>query len=113
MDCRKEISNAYKERKLYGGVYTITNTINGKYLLSHSPNLKSAQNRFEFALSAGAAAAHPKLQKDWEAFGASAFKFEVLEELEQNVDQTEAEFGDDLKILEQLWSAKLDPSQKY
>jgi len=31
MSTRKEMSNAYKERKPCGGVYTITNTVNGRY----------------------------------------------------------------------------------
>ena len=112
MNRRKEITNAYKERKLYGGVYTITNILNGKYLIGHTANLKSMQNRFQFAMAAGSAV-HPKLQKDWEELGAQAFKLEVLEELEQRPEQSQAELIDDLKTLEQLWRANLDASKEY
>ncbi len=43
MNRRKEIINEYKERKSCGGVYTITNTLNGKYLIGYAANLKSVQ----------------------------------------------------------------------
>jgi hypothetical protein len=112
MKRRKEISNEYKAHKLYGGVYTITNTINGKYLIGYAANLKSIQNRFQFAITTGSTV-HPKLQKDWEEFGAQVFTLEVLEELEQKPDQSEAEFMEDLKTLEQLCRANLDKSKAY
>jgi hypothetical protein len=112
MNRRKEINNDYKARRLYGGVYTITNTVNGKYLIGYTANLKSIQNRFQFAVATGSTV-HPKLQTDWEEFGAQVFTFEVLEELEQKPDQTQAEFMDELKTLEQLCRANLDESKEY
>ncbi|HYL42413.1 MAG TPA: GIY-YIG nuclease family protein [Ktedonobacteraceae bacterium] len=112
MNRRKEIINEYKERKLLGGVYTITNTLNGKYLIDYAANLKSVQNRFQFAVTTGSTV-HPKLQKDWEELGAKAFALKVLEELEQKPEQSQAEFMDDLKTLEQLWRAELDASKEY
>jgi hypothetical protein len=112
MNRRKEISNEYKERKLYGGVYTITNTLSGKYLIDYAANLKSVQNRFQFAVTTGTTV-HPKLQKDWDELGAQAFTLEVLEELEQKPEQSQAEFMDDLKTLKQLRSADLDASKEY
>ena len=112
MKRRKEIINAYKERKLCGGVYMITNTLSGKYLIGHAANLKSVQNRFQFAITTGSTV-HPKLRKDWDESGARAFTLEVLEELEQKSEQSQAEFMDDLKTLEQLWRANLDASKEY
>ena len=112
MNRRKEITNAYKNRKLCGGVYIITNTLNGKYLIDHVANLKSAQNRFQFAIATDSTV-HPKLQKDWKELGAQAFAFEVLEELEQKPEQSQAVFMDDLKTFEQLWRAKFDASKAY
>jgi hypothetical protein len=109
---RKEITNAYKNRKLCGGVYIITNTVNGRSLIGHVANLKSAQNHFQFAVTTGSTF-HSKLQKDWKELGAQAFTFEVLEELEQKPEQSLAAFMDDLKTLEQLWRAKLDASKEY
>src|SRR5882724_9508758 len=98
MSTRKEMSNAYKERKPCGGVYTITNTVNGRYLLGHAANIKSVEQRFQFAITTGSTI-HPRLQKDWDEFGAQAFKLEVLEELEQHPTQSQAEFLDDLEML--------------
>ncbi len=39
MNRRKEIINEYKERKRFGGVYTITNTVNGKYFIGYAADL--------------------------------------------------------------------------
>lgn len=112
MNRRKEISNEYKDRKLLGGVYTITNTVNGRYLIAHAANLQSVQNHFQFAVTTGSTV-HPKMKQDWEALGAKAFTLEVLEELEQKPGQSQAEFMDDLKTLEQLCRANLDASKEY
>jgi hypothetical protein len=113
MNRRKEINAEYKARKLYGGIYTITNTANGKYVIGYAANLKSIQNRFQFAITTGSTV-HPKLQKkDWEEYGAQVFTIEVLEELEQKPDQSQAEFMEDLKTLEQLCRANLDESKEY
>ena len=112
MKRRKEIINDYKERKPCGGVYTITNTLSGKYLIGHAANLKSVKNRFQFAITTGSTV-HPKLQKDWDELGAQTFRLEVLEELEQKSEQSQADFMDDLKTLEQLLRANLDVSKEY
>ena len=109
---RKEINSEYKARRLNGGVYTITNTVNGKYLIGYAVNLKSIQNRFQFAITTGSTV-HPKLQKDWEEYGAQVFKLEVLEALEQKPDQSQGDFIDDLKTLEQLCRTNLDESKEY
>jgi hypothetical protein len=112
MSSRSEIRREYKERKRRGGVYTITNAQNGKYLIGHAAEIASVRNRFAFAVKTGSGV-HPKLQKDWAAFGSQAFVLEVLEELDQKPGQSEVEFLDDLITLEQLWRAKLDPSRGY
>lgn len=112
MNRRREISKEYKERRRVGGVYTITNTQNGKYLIGHVADLASIRNRFEFAVTTGSTV-DPRLRNDWAAFGPAAFILDIREELEQKADQTPAEFQDDLKTLEQLWRANLDPANEY
>jgi hypothetical protein len=109
---RRELSKAYKERKRCGGIYTITNTQNGKYLIGHTVDVASVRNRFHFAITTGSAV-DPRLRGDWEAFGATAFTLEVREELEQGPEQSQAAFLADLKTLEQLWRANLDASKEY
>lgn len=106
------MSREYKERKLRGGVYTITNTQSGKYLIGHAANLASVRNRFRFAVSTGSTI-DPRMKKDWKELGATAFTLEVREELEQRPGQSQAEFMEDLKTLEQLWRANLDPAKAY
>lgn len=112
MNTRKEISRQYKERKLHGGVYTIINTVNGKYLIGHVADLASLRNRFQFSVVTGSTI-DPRLRQDWVELGAQAFKLDVLEELKQGPDQTRTSFMDDLKTLEQLWRANLDASMEY
>lgn len=112
MDRRREISKQYRERRLRGGVYTITNTANGRYLIGHAADLASVRNRFQFALTTGATV-DPRLREDWQAMGPAAFTFDVLEELEQQPGQTQAEFMDDLAALEILLRAGLNPSKEY
>lgn len=63
MDKRKDIIKAYKDRKLIGGVYKITNMVNGKYITGYAANLQSVRNHFQFALATGSTI-HPKMQKD-------------------------------------------------
>jgi hypothetical protein len=112
MNRRKEITNAYKERKSSGGVYTITNTQNGKHFIDHTANIQSIRNHFQFALTTGSTI-HPKLQKDWKEFGSQAFTLQVLEELVQKPEQSQAAFIEDLQTLEALCRANLDASKEY
>jgi hypothetical protein len=112
MTSRRDLSKAYKERTQHGGVYTITNSVNGKYLLGVTPDLASMRNRFQFAVSTGSAV-DMRLRADWQQFGGKAFSLDVLEELDQKPDQTEARFLDDLRALEQLLRAQLDPDKSY
>lgn len=109
---RREISKEYKERRLVGGVYAITNTTNGRYLIGHVADIGSLRNRFQFAVTTGSAV-DPRLRNDWATYGAAAFQLDVLEELEQKQDQSQAAFMDDLKTLEELRRGDLDPTKAY
>ncbi len=112
MSDRKTASRAYKERKVVGGVYTITNTMNGKYVVGHTANLDGIRNRFQFAVTTGSAV-DPRMRADWAQFGAQAFRLDILEELEQRSDQSTADFAADLEALEQMLRANLDPALSY
>ncbi len=82
------------------------------YLLDHAANLQAKQNLFDFMVSSGSCSEY-KLKKDWGEFGSQAFTFDVLETLEKKKEQTQQEFEDDLKILEQIWIDKLDSKKRY
>jgi hypothetical protein len=109
---RKELSRAYKEQLSHGGVYIITNTVNGKYLLDHTADIKSIQNRFQWSVSTGTAL-HPRLQGDWKELGASVFTLEILEEVPQTPEQTLTAYQDQLKACERSWREQLDAAKAY
>ena len=79
---RKELREAYKNRKVMGGVYVVRNSATGKTLVMSTTDLPGAVNRYAFARQTGGCF-HPKLQKDLERCGKDAFSFETLEELEK------------------------------
>ncbi|GCE15226.1 GIY-YIG nuclease family protein [Tengunoibacter tsumagoiensis] len=107
MDHRKELSKAYKERVPCGCIYKISNTVNGNYIIGYAADMKSVENHFQFAMATGSTI-HPKLKQDWLLLGSKAFTLEMLETLEKRPEQSQAEFIDDLKTLEALWSAQLE-----
>ena len=90
----------------------MTNSQNGRYLLDCTPNLAAKQNSFNFMSGVGTCFDY-KVKKDWDTFGANAFTFDVLEELEQKAEQSNDEFINDLKTLAELWREKLDASSSY
>jgi hypothetical protein len=112
MDRRKQLTNEYKQGEVIGGIYRVTNTRNGMYLLDYATNIQSKQNSFNFMVSSGSCLDY-RLKEDLTEFGGEAFSFEILEALEKKKEQTHDEFLDDLKMLEQLWSEKLDSSARY
>jgi hypothetical protein len=112
MDRRKTLINEYKQGAIIGGIYRVTNTRNGMYLLGYTPNLQAKQNSYNFMVSTGSCLDY-RLKKDLTVFGGKAFIFEILEALEKKKEQTQDKFIDDLKMLEQLWSEKLDSSSRY
>lgn len=109
---RKQLSKDYRERVRRGGVYTITNTRNGRYVTGYAADVDSVRNRFQFALTTGSAM-DSRLRDDWKVYGAAAFALEILAELEKRPDQSDRDFLDDLKTLEELTRASLDPAKAY
>jgi hypothetical protein len=112
MDRRKTLINEYRQEKIVGGIYTVKNTNNGKYLLDYAGNLQAKQNAFNFMVSSGTCL-DIRLKEDLEEFGGGVFAFETLETLEKKADQTQDEFIDDLNMLQQIWSDKLGLAARY
>ncbi|HUY77005.1 MAG TPA: GIY-YIG nuclease family protein [Ktedonobacterales bacterium] len=112
MTSKREASKSYRERTARGGVYLITNTLNGRYLIGHATDIASVTNRFQFAVTMGSAV-DPRMRDDWQALGASAFMLTILEELDQQPNQSRAAFLDDLAALEGMLCADRDASQSY
>jgi hypothetical protein len=68
---RKAAVNAYKERKIEGGLYAVRCTSSGEVWI---------QNRLWFTLRHGVNTDR-SLQAAWNAHGAEAFTFEIVERL--------------------------------
>ena len=104
---KQEINREYKERKIPAGIFQIKNSVNGKVLLCSSFNLEGRLNRHKFQLSTGM---HPNqnLQKEWNEYGSEKFLFEILEVVKVTNDP-DFNLEDELTLLEQLWTEKLNP----
>lgn len=112
MDRKKALINEYKQRKIIGGVYKVTNMRNGMYLLDYAMNLQAKQNAFNFMASSGFCFDY-RLKKDLDTFGGKVFTFEILETIEKKREQTQDGFIADLVILFQAYSEKLDLLKRY
>ena len=82
MTSRKAAIVAYKERKVIGGVYAVRCTATGEVWVGRWPNLATIQNRIWFTLRQGSHPS-PDLQACWRQYGAEHFRFDILEELEE------------------------------
>ncbi len=109
---KREIINEYKQRKTTGGVYKVTNTANGRYLIKAEVDLQSFRNRFNFNQRMKGCL-HPKMQKDHREFGAEVFELEILEEVEKKEDESIMGFRDRLKRLEESWAGRFDAEKAY
>lgn len=103
----KKIKQEYKQQTQPHGIFQIRNNQTGKILIGSSKNLRGTWNSYRFQLKMGASM-NRNLQEDWNKFGAGAFSFEVLDELEPN-DDPRYDYSDDLTLLEEMWIEKLQP----
>ena len=111
-DKKREIISEYKQRKTKGGVYKVTNTANGKYMLKAEIDLQSFQNRFDFAMQMNTCL-HPKMQKDFSQYGSGVYTLEFLEEVEQKEEESNMGFRDRLKRMAEAWAEKFDKEKAY
>ncbi|HEY9211469.1 MAG TPA: GIY-YIG nuclease family protein [Ancylobacter sp.] len=79
---RKAAVNAYKERKIERGLYAVRCTSSGEVWIGGAPDLSKIQNRLWFTLRQGLNT-HRSLQAAWNAHGAEAFTFEIIERLDE------------------------------
>lgn len=112
MDRKKQLQQAYKTRKITGGIYKIVNTQNNFYYLNYSKDMKTEHNKLNFAKLTNMATS-PSYQKDWDKYGKESFVLEELELLEKEPEQDDREYIDDLKVLLELWQEKLPKENRY
>lgn len=107
MKTRKELKEEYKHMKFQMGVFQIRNTINGKVFIGSSLDLKAIWHAQKLKLDIGMHQ-NSDLQKDWKAFGAENFTYEILDELKQTDDNT-LDYNKEIKALEEMFISELQP----
>jgi hypothetical protein len=111
---RKELRAEYRRAREEAGVYRIVNGATGRSLVASAVNLRSAQNRFEFAFSSDSVGAlDGRLAPDVRAHGMASLSFEVLESVQPPETLTASGLRQELKLLEGLWRERLGPDSCY
>lgn len=105
MDNRKELKRLYKSRPAVGGVYCVKCSRNGRVWIKATKNMAGQLNSFRFSLSNGLCPS-PELRTEWCKYGNESLTFTVLEELEKNETQTNAQFLNDIAALLEMWQEK-------
>lgn len=90
------------------GIYRVHNTRTDRSLVGRSVDLPAILNRERSQLKLHVHR-NTDLQRDWDALGADAFVFEVLDELEAPDGQPDYDPTEDLKLLEAMWLERLQP----
>lgn len=101
---RREAIRKFKEQKTARGAYAIRCTANDAVWVGVSPDLNAKKNSSWFGLRMGSHI-DKGLQAEWNSHGESAFTFEVLEELDEDV--ADLNRRDELKAMRERWVAKL------
>lgn len=101
---RKEAIAEYKNRKTPRGAYLVRFTNDRPVFVDAVPDLDAARNGLLFTLRTGAHW-NKELQAEWNAHGESAFRYEVLEKLED--DLAPMAWRDLLKDKKKEWLARL------
>ena len=102
---RRELMEAYKQMKVYMGVYQIKNNENSKVLIGTSSNLKNRWLTLRMQLETKRHS-NAGLQKDWNYFGPGNFTYEVIEQKEC---KDIVNINWELENMEKAWLEKLQP----
>ncbi len=108
---RKELARSYKEQKVRGGVYSLTNRETGERHILGSQNLVGAENLFRFMVKTGSCSVL-ELQEEWDRYGPGAFAFEILATLEKKEEQTPKQFKKDIAALTALWKEEKEEKKE-
>lgn len=108
MKTRKELKQDHKQSKSQMGVFQIKNVNTGQVFIDYSTDVNAKWNRHLSELRFGSHR-NKTLQKDWKQFGESAFKFEILSEMEYQ-DDSNPDYNKELKTLQELIVEELDSS---
>ena len=102
---RKESIRQFKERKSLLGAYAVRCTATGLVWVGVSRNLEATKNGCWFCLRGGLHQ-DKSLQEEWNNQGESAFQYEILESLDNDVNPLN--IGDLLKEKKNEWIVRLN-----
>jgi hypothetical protein len=100
---RRQLIKDFKERKVARGVYQVR-AGSGERWVGASRNLGATRNSLWFGLKMGSYI-DGGLQAAWTAAGGEGFEYEVMEELDEDVEELLVK--DQLKAMRERWAAKL------
>ena len=103
-ESRKEAVRKFKERKSLLGAYAVRCTVTGHVWVGVSKNLDATKNGSWFTLRNGSHR-EKSLQDEWTAHGESAFQYEILVGLDEEVHPLEVD--DLLKEQKKIWIEQL------
>jgi hypothetical protein len=104
---RKAAIDAYKRRKVVGGVYAVTCEPTGERWVGAANDLSTIKNRIWFSLGHGSAP-WAALQKAWKTHGGERFTFAELDRLPDDLEP----YARQVRLKECLahWQAELGAS---
>jgi hypothetical protein len=82
---RKAEVAAFKERKAAAGIYVVRCAASGERWVGRAPDLDTVWRRLTFELGLGGCRI-ATLQAAWRTHGAAAFRFDVLERIDEEID---------------------------
>ena len=101
---KKELINEYKNRKIVGGVYKITNSKSGSYWIDITTEIDKITNRFNFLKSTNTYFSLV-MQDEWDKYGAESFNIEIVDRLDRKPEQNDEDFKKELELLKELWKS--------
>ena len=108
---KKDLKEQYKNRVIIGGVYCVKCSDTDNRWTRATTDMQGSKNRFAFSVSTNSCPETCMIEA-WKQFGATAFSFEILEEIKKKETQTAREFSDDVNTLLELWTEKRNVEQK-
>lgn len=97
---KKELTNKFKEQKVSMGIFAVRCTATGQLWIGSARNLEANRNGIWFSLRIGSHR-DAGLQTVWNAQGESAFEYEILERLKDDLPRLAV--ADLLKERKQYW----------
>ena len=105
-DRKSRLKDEYRHKLSVGAVYALECSGNHRRWIKSTTDIQGIRNRFQFAASIKDCP-DPVTRAECARYGTDSISLAVLEELQMKEGQTAGEFADEIKLLEELWTEKL------